>query len=291
MKQVFKSYVKLTKAGIVFFVLLTASLGYLLSLESMSDYSLWVFVCFLMGLYLVSSGSFILNQAQEWKIDSQMKRTKGRPIPAGQISPFQSYFLASGFIFTGSLLLFILQPLTAGLALLTVALYNVLYTLFWKKTLSRGAVLGALPGALPPVIGASLANPYLLTPECAYLFLIMFLWQMPHFWILAIRHREDYKGGGIPVLPVSRGFDKTIHEMGLYVIAYCGLILVSPLFLRAGVMYLVLACPLALKIVYEFYKYTKDSNRWLGFFLWINVSLIVCLAAPVMDKWLLRYFI
>ena len=229
-----RAYSKLTKAGIVFFALLTASLGYFLSLQHISDYSPSLFFFFLTGLYLVAAGSFILNQAQEWKIDSKMKRTKERPIPKGQISPFQSYTLALGFIASGSLLLFILQPVTAALALLTVLLYNVFYTLLWKKTLPHGAVLGALPGALPPVIGASLADPYILTPECMYLFLIMFLWQMPHFWILAIRHKEDYKGGGIPVLPVSCGFNKTIYEMGLYVIAYCGLVLISPLFLRAG---------------------------------------------------------
>ena len=286
-----RAYSKLTKAGIVFFVLLTASLGYFLSLQSLSDYSQPVFFLFLAGLYLVSSGSFILNQAQEWKIDSKMKRTRGRPIPKGQISPFQSYVLAFGFIFTGLFFLFILQPVTAGLAFLTVALYNIFYTLFWKKTLSHGAVLGALPGALPPVIGASLAEPYLLTPECVYLFFIMFLWQMPHFWILAIRHKEDYKKGGIPVLPLSYGFDKTVYEMGLYVIAYCGLVLISPLFLRAGVMYLILTCPLALKIFYEFYKYTKNNTQWLRFFLWINVSLIACLSAPVMDKWLFLWSI
>ena len=291
LNSVLRAYSKLTKAGIVFFVLLTASLGYFLSLESFSDHSKSVFLLFLTGLYFVSSGSFILNQAQEWEIDSKMKRTKSRPIPRGQISPFQSYVLAFGFISAGSILLFILQPVTAALALLTVALYNVFYTLFWKKKLSHGAVLGALPGALPPVIGASLADPYLLTPECMYLFFIMFLWQMPHFWILAIRHEEDYKKGRIPVLPVFYGFDKTIYEMGLYVIAYCGLVLISPLFLRAGVMYLILACPLALKIFYEFYRYTKNNTQWLRFFLWINLSLIACLFAPVMDKWLFLWSI
>ena len=273
------------------FVLLTAVGGYFLSLKSLADYSQPVFLFFLLGLYFVSSGSFILNQAQEWRADSQMRRTRGRPIPKGLISAFQAWVLACGFILFGGFVLFLLQPVTAGLALLTVILYNIGYTLFWKRSSSRGAVLGALPGALPPVIGASLAQPHILTPECVYLFLVMFLWQMPHFWALAIRYREDYRKGGIPVLPVARGLEKTIYEMGLYVIAYCGLVLISPLFLRAGVMYLVLACPAALKIFYEFYRYTKNSANRPAFFLWINVSVIACVSAPVMDKWLFLYFL
>ena len=287
----FRAYSRLTKAGIVVFVLLTAVGGYFLALDSLENYSHTVLFLFLIGLYLTAGGSFILNQAQEWQTDSKMRRTKNRPVPKGQISPALSGFLAIGFIVTGLLLLFLLQPVTAGLALLTVALYNGFYTLSWKRKFSRGAVLGALPGALPPVMGASLAEPYLLTPECVWLFFILFLWQMPHFWSLAIRYREDYGKAGIPVLPVSRGSETTIHEMGLYVIAYSGLILISPLFLKVGVMYIIFACPLALKVVYEFYKYARNSARWPVWFLWINMSLIAGLLAPVTDKWLFRWLI
>ena len=284
-----KAYCKLTKVGIVIFALLTASVGYLLSLDKLSFFDIETFVVFLIGFYLICSGSFILNQAQEWKIDQKMKRTQSRPIPQKKISPLQAYILSFWFLFIGTVLLLFLQPLTAGLSLLTVILYNFFYTLWWKKTWSYGAILGALPGALPPVIGYSLGGGSLWTGESLYLFLIMFLWQMPHFLSLALRYKEDYKAGGIPVLPVVSSSKATIYQIGLYMIAYLGLALISPLFLRSGVMYVFLFLPLAFKLIYEFYKYSKNTTNWLSFFLWINLSLLVYVAAPVFDKWLFDY--
>ena len=291
MKNLIIDYIKLTKFGIVVFVLLTASSGYFLSLGSISSYSSETFFFFLLGLYLVSSGSFILNQSQEWRLDQKMKRTKMRPIARGGLSSLQGYILAFAFITFGSFLLFLLQPLTAFLALLTVFLYNICYTVFWKRRLSHGAVFGALPGALPPVIGYSLMSNDIFSTECVYLFLLMFLWQMPHFWSLAIRYKEDYTQAGIPVLPVVYGFQKTVYEMGFYMIAYLGLALISPLFLRAGLMYILLLCPLVVKTLYEFYRYLNHHTAWLRFFLWINLSIIVYLSVPLFDKWLFNYLV
>ncbi len=285
MKHLLKDFIRITKFGIVIFVLLTASAGYFLSLNEISIFSTEIFLFFLVGLYLVSSGSFVLNQSQEWRLDQKMERTKRRPIARGSLSPLQGYVLAFTMIVFGGFLLFLLKPLTSFLALLTVFLYNVFYTLFWKKRLSHGAVFGAIPGALPPVIGYSLSNNNLFSTECVYLFLLMFLWQMPHFWSLAIRYKEDYNQAGVPVLPVIYGFQKTIYEMGFYMLAYVGLALISPLFLRAGLMYIFLLCPLVLKIIYEFYHYLNHQTKWLRFFLWINLSIIVYLSVPIMDKW------
>ena len=288
-----KSYLSLTKSGIVFFVLLVSSAAYFISLKSFSDFSFARFSIFLLGLYLVSSGSFILNQVQERKIDSKMKRTARRPLPARKISVFQATSLALVFISLGIGMLTYLQTITGFLAGLTVIFYNGFYTLYWKKFYYHGAVLGALPGALPVVIGSSFAEPYLLTSECVYLFLLMFLWQMPHFWILAIRYSEDYKGGGIPVLPLPEayGLKKTIHEMRFYLLAYIGLVLISPLFLRVGLMYLLLVLPVGFKVLYEFKKYIKDTQKWLRFFLWVNASIIVYLSVPIFDKWFFHYLI
>ncbi len=291
MKNLIRDYVKITKFGIVVFVLLTASSGYFLSLRNFSFFSKEVFFFFLLGLYFVSSGSFILNQSQEWRLDRKMKRTKMRPIARGSLSSLQGYVLAFAMIIFGSFLLFLLKPLTAFIALLTVFLYNGLYTLLWKKQFSHGAVFGALPGALPPVIGYSVASNDLFSTECIYLFLIMFLWQMPHFWSLAIRYKEDYNRAGVPVLPVVYGLQKTIYEMGFYMIAYLGLALISPLFLQVGLMYVFFLYPLVIKVFYEFYRYLNHHTTWLRFFLWINVSIIVYLSVPIADKWLFQYLV
>lgn len=290
-KNIIKDYAQLTKFGIVIFVLLTATQGYFLSLNQWSEFSLEDFLFFILGLYLISSGSFILNQAQEREFDQKMARTQKRPIARGALSALQGFVLAGSFIGFGLFLLLILHPLTGGLALLTVILYNGFYTLFWKRRWSHGAVFGALPGALPPVIGYSLGPSFIGSPECVYLFLLMFFWQMPHFWSLAIYYKKDYAQAGIPTLPVVFGDQKTLYEMSFYMVAYLGLALISPLFLQAGLTYLLFLCPLIVKVIYEFYCYLNHKTKWLRFFLWVNASIIVCLFVPLADKWVFYYFL
>ena len=283
---VFKAYARLTRAGIVAFVLLTAAGGYALSLDVLEDFSFPRFFLFCFALYLVSSGGFILNQVQEKETDKKMNRTKSRPVAAGFVTSVQACFLACGFILLGLILLFLLKPLTAAAAALTLVLYNGLYTPFWKRRMSRGAVLGAFPGAMPPVIGFSLGSDSLFSGPSVYLFLVLFLWQMPHFWSLAVRFKEDYIQGGIPVLPAAEGERAALFEAGLYLIACFGTALLSPLFLKPGPFYLLLPL-LAVKTGYEFFKYFQNPLKHSkGFFRWINSGVLVVFAVPVLDKWL-----
>ena len=251
----FKTYCDLTKIGIVCFVLFIAFFSYILSLDYWDQLSFDTLIVFLTGLYFICSGAFILNQAQEWRLDQKMKRTQNRPIPCKIISPFQGCIMAFGFIFFGCALLFLLKPLTAGLAFLTVVLYNGLYTLYWKKYLKYGAVLGALPGAFPSLIGYSLGDQNLFDSECLYLFLLLFVWQMPHFWSLAIKYKKDYERAGLPILPVLDGSERTLYHIGFYILAYVGLALISPLFLTVGLMYVFFLLPLTVILLYRFYEY------------------------------------
>jgi protoheme IX farnesyltransferase len=239
------------------------------------------------GLYLVAAGSFAINQAQEWRIDARMPRTSHRPIPRGIISPWQAYSLGAIFCTAGLIFLLAVGTLPAFLALLTVVLYNVVYTLWWKRHMAFGAVPGAIPGAMPVLIGYSVNTEKIFEPAGVYLFLILFLWQMPHFWALAIRYREDYSNGGIPVLPVSYGVPRTLYYIGLYTLVYVGVAMSAPWFLKANLFHLLLVVPISLKLLWEFSKYFRADARqgWLPFFMWTNFSLIVYLAVPVIDKW------
>ena len=281
-------FLRLTKSGIVWFVLLSAFVGFALAMAGERQWDTERLILVLVGLYFVSSGSFMLNQAQEWQLDARMPRTANRPIPEGTIQPWQAYLLSIILIVAGTFFLDLVRPLTAALALGTVAFYNGLYTLYWKKKWSFGAVPGAIPGAMPVVIGYSAASGTVITPEAAYLFFIMFLWQMPHFWCLAIRYRDDYAKAGIPVLPLLIGVDRTLYHIGLYMFAYVGLAATAPWFFKAGIFYLILILPLAIKVMFEFFRYFngKEEKRWLRFFLWVNFSMLGFIAAPVMDKWL-----
>lgn len=288
-----KSFFELTKFGISLFVLLSALAGFCVSFPVGETLEFWQPVMLLIGVYLVSAGSFAINQAQEWKVDRAMPRTWNRPVVSGIYSPLQAYLLGVLLVASGLLALMLIHTFTAFLALLTVLLYNGFYTLFWKKRWAFGAVPGAIPGAMPVVIGYSANRGDIFSPECLYLFAIMFLWQMPHFWCLAIRFKEDYQMGGIPVLPLKIGEVQTSYHMGLYTIVYTGLALAAPLFIKAHFLHLFLVIPLALKILFEFMKFYHGDKqaRWLPFFLWINLSVIVFLIVPAIEKWIFYYWV
>ncbi len=283
-----KAYSQLTKTGIILFSLVSALAGYAVSFHAAQEFD-WIHpVLLCVGLYFTAAAGFAINQAQEWRRDGLMARTKDRPIPRGFLQPWQGYAIGGIFAVIGLFTLLLLGPLPALLTLATLFLYNVVYTLFWKRRWVFGAVPGAIPGAMPVVIGYSVNSSNLLHPECVYLFLVMFLWQMPHFWSLAIRFREDYESGGFPVLPVQLGPGRALYHVGLYLFTYVGVALMAPLFLHANALYLVLVLPISMKVIWEFTKYYRSQERraWLPFFLWTNLSLLVYLAAPVMDKWL-----
>jgi protoheme IX farnesyltransferase len=287
-----RMFLDLTKSGIVGFVLVSGLAGYALS---MAPYAVWDiphFVLTMLALYFFSAGSFAINQAQEWRIDKEMPRTVKRPIPSGRVSAYQASVLGVGFVVLGTTAGLLVNPMVAILGLATVVLYNVLYTLYWKKKWAFGAVPGAIPGAMPVVIGYAANSETLLQPEVIYAFMIMFLWQMPHFWSLAIRFKDDYSKGGIPVLPTQIGTDATLYHMGLYMFAYVGLALASPWFTSAYFVYILVVVPFALKVLFEFFKYyrARAQERWLPFFLWTNFSVLIFLIAPVIDKWH-RYYI
>ncbi len=283
-----KLFADLTKFGIIVFILISGAIGYMMSWPMPEVWDWARFILTMAALYFLSAGSFALNQAQEWRIDSRMPRTEKRPIPAGRVSVAQAYVLGFGFLLIGLCAGALVNSRVFALGLFTVIFYNVWYTLYWKRRWAFGAVPGAIPGALPVVIGYAANSSFLLSPDCVYAFLIMFLWQMPHFWALAIRFKDDYSAGGIPVLPTRIGTNATLYHMGLYTFAYVGLAIASPFFTKAYFFYLVVVLPFAFKVLWEFFKYWRagaGGERWLPFFLWTNFSVLVFLLGPVVDRW------
>lgn len=282
-----KIYANLTKFGIVIFVVLSGLAGYATSfnIEMLFDWN--HLIALIGGLYFLSSGSLALNQVQEYRIDQKMDRTKNRPIASGRLKPAAGGLLAIFMLITGSTLLF-QASFTAGiLGWVTVLLYNLVYVYFWKPRWVFGAVPGAIPGALPVTIGYAANDPRILNSDSIYLFLIMFLWQMPHFWALALKYREDYAKGGFPMLPVTLGVDRTLHHIGIYTFAYVITALAAPWFVHASWVYLLAVVPLSVKVLIEYYRFLRShgQERWLAFFMWVNVSMLIFLVVPVIDKW------
>ena len=269
--------------------------GYAVSLPFGHPVNWTIPVLLLVGLYFVSAGSFALNQAQEWRLDQKMPRTATRPLPTGDISLVHAYVIAGACLLAGLMLLTLMSPLSGLLALVTVVLYNGFYTLFWKKRWAFAAVPGAIPGALPVLIGFSINDMRIWRPDGLYLFLIMFLWQMPHFWALSVRYKDDYAKAGFPVLPNKIGVKRTIYHIGLYTFAYIALALAAPIFVPTHLVYLLFVVPIAFKVLLEFFKYYRsfeqkpDDVLWLPFFLWTNLSMLIFICAPVFDRWCFFY--
>ena len=276
---------ELTKYGIIVFVVICTAAGYALSFRIENDFSILHFASVIFGVILLSAGSFALNQIQEVDLDKKMPRTAKRPLASGKITLRRAWSVALVGLAIGSALLFHVSWTSGLLGLVTVILYNVFYTLYWKPQWVFGAVPGAVPGAMPVVIGYAAHTSNIFTSECVYAFMIMFLWQMPHYWSLAMRFENDYRAAGVPVLPVTLGPRATSLQIGLYTFVYAGLALLSPWFTESRYLYLFLVVPFALKVVWEFFRYFEARQNWLRFFMWTNVSMLVFLIAAVVDKW------
>jgi protoheme IX farnesyltransferase len=192
-------YLELTKPRITLMVVVTTMVGYALGSPGRLDLARLAFT--LVGTALVAAGASALNMVLERRIDARMLRTRGRPLPAGRVRPTEAWAWGLALSSAGvAVLAWLSGPLPALIALVTWASYLFLYTPL-KRYTSLSTVLGAFPGALPPVIGWAAARGA-LEPGAFVLFAIVFLWQIPHFLAIAWVHRDDYARGGLPMLPV-----------------------------------------------------------------------------------------
>ena len=190
---------ELTKPRITSLVMVTTALGFYLGGEGRLPPVLFSFL--MGGVAMVCAGSSALNHYLEREFDSKMLRTKNRPIPAGIIAPAYALNFGITLTLTGIFLLYVkVNILTAFLSLLTAFLYIVVYTPM-KRASWLNTTVGAIPGAIPPLGGWAAATGS-LSFEAGILFLILFIWQHPHFYAIAWMLRDDYKRGGFQMLPV-----------------------------------------------------------------------------------------
>lgn len=199
LRERLKAFVELTKPRITFLVALTAAAGFLLGTSGSFQYI--VFAHMLVGVALLSSGVSTLNQWMERDLDGLMRRTATRPLPAGKLRAHQALIFGVALTVIAQVyLLVFVNSLSALLGLSVIIGYLFCYTPLKTRT-SLSTVVGAFPGAVPPLLGwAATANHIGL--EAWVLFAILFLWQFPHFFAIAWMYREDYARAGILMLPV-----------------------------------------------------------------------------------------
>ena len=193
------AYFELTKPSITFLILISTALGYYLGGDGIANNV--KFFLTLAGSCLVSSGAGALNHFAEMDSDWLMDRTKKRPIPTGMIEPDQARLFGVALTLAGAgLLYFNVNPLTCVLALITTLLYIFIYTPLKKLTWLNTSI-GAIPGSIPP-LGGWVAASGSLDPEAWILFAILFLWQHPHFYAIALMYKDDYAKANLKMLPV-----------------------------------------------------------------------------------------
>jgi protoheme IX farnesyltransferase len=243
-RQQAADYAALTKPRVTALVVLTTLAGFWLGLEAGGPAAaLWPT---LLGTALAAGGANALNQWLERGPDALMIRTRGRPVPAGRLSPAAARGFGLLLVGCGILLLFLTaHAWAAALAALTVATYVGLYTPL-KRMTSLCTLVGAVPGALPPVIGWAAARGT-LGPEAWVLFAVLFLWQLPHFLAIAMLYRDEYARAGFRLLPLAvAGEERTARHMLLYGLVLVPVSLSPTLFGMAGSGYFYGALALSL---------------------------------------------
>ena len=211
----FSDYLELTKPRVTLMVVITMAFGYYLGSRGAMDWMLLLHA--LLGTTLVAGGTSALNQYWERDLDAKMQRTKNRPLPSGRLQPRNALIFGVIISLAGIVhLLVMINALTALLAAATLISYVFIYTPLKQKN-SLSTIVGAVPGALPPLGGWTAARND-LSIEGWILFAILFIWQLPHFLAIAWIYREDYLRGGFPLLTV---IDPDGDSAGRQIISNC----------------------------------------------------------------------
>ena len=231
------AFVELTKPRIAVMLVLTAAAGFFLG--SVGSVDLVVFLNTMIGIAVLAFGVATLNQWYERQTDRLMERTAERPLPSGKISPNEALIFGLLQCAVAEVYLyFLVNPLTAFLGLTVIVGYVLLYTPLKTRT-SASTAIGAIPGAMPPLMGWTAASNE-ITLGAWTLFVLLFLWQFPHFFAIAWMYREDYKRAGILMLPVVENDGAlTARQIVLFAVMMVP-VSFAPFFLGiSGIIYLV----------------------------------------------------
>jgi len=236
-KADFNSFLTLCKPRVTALIVFTAIIGMFLATPGMVP--LQILLAGTVGIAMASGAAAAFNHLIEQKIDAKMARTRGRPLPTGQINSKQTFIFATVVALIGLGILYVfVNPLTMWLTFATFIGYAVIYTVFLKPATPMNIVIGGLSGAMPPALGWA-AVTGVVSPEAWILVLIIFAWTPPHFWALALYRREEYAKSGLPMLPVTHGEMYTRLHILLYTVILAAVTLIPFAMRMSGMIYLV----------------------------------------------------
>jgi protoheme IX farnesyltransferase len=278
-------YVELTKPRIALVVLVTTFAG--MWLAAGPTLQPWLVACTLTGTWLASASAGLLNNYIDHDIDPLMSRTANRATAAGRLELQQ--VLHVGLALGGAafvLLLLTVNLLSAALAVGTIYFYVVIYTMWLKRRSDLCTEIGGVAGALPPIIGWAAVTGEVGLPAIL-LFIIMFIWQPPHFWVLALLREDEYRRAGIPMLPVTSGSFVTKAKMLLYTAALLPATMALAVTGYAGQLYLLVSTMAG--VVYlvwtlDFARRPLERKRALNLFLFSIAYLLLVFTVIFIDS-------
>ena len=256
-----RDYYELTKPRVVMLIVFTAIVGMFLAVPGWPGVTALVFGT--LGIGLASSSAAVYNHVLDARIDIQMMRTRGRPLPQGKLTEKSALMFATVLCIISMLILGLLvNALTAILTFVSLIGYAVVYTAWLKRATPQNIVIGGAAGAAPPVLGwTAVTNE--IHAGALLLFLIIFVWTPPHFWALAIARKEEYARVDIPMLPVTHGDAFTRLNILLYTILLLVVTILPYLIGMSGLIYLAAAFVLGLRFLWfaiRMYRETGESE-------------------------------
>lgn len=280
--SVVRDYLQLSKARIVMMVLITTAAAFVVGVRGISAVALFNT---LFGTAMVAAGTNALNQYVERDYDALMRRTRNRPLPDGRITPRNALVFSAGIAAAGTLYLGLtVNWLTAGLGVLTLASYIFVYTPL-KRITSLCTVVGAIPGAIPPVMGWAAARGHIGIGGAIF-FGLLFFWQLPHFMAISWIYREDYGRAGFAMTSVrDANGTSSARQAILWSIALIGVSVLPTFAGMAGVTYLVAATVSGVALLGMSIAFFFDrSNRMaMKLFMTSNVYLVVVMALLIVS--------
>jgi heme o synthase len=275
-------YLALTKPRVVALIVFTAIVGTLLSTPGLPP--LHPLFWGNLGIALASACAATINHVLDRRIDAQMSRTRGRPLPTGNLSERQALIFAAvlGFV-SMAVLGLLVNPLTAVLTFLSLIGYAIIYTAWLKRATSQNIVIGGAAGAAPPVLGWTAVTGH-VDADALLLFLIIFAWTPPHFWALAIARRDEYARAGIPMLPVTHGVAHTRLQVLLYTVLLVVVTLLPFMTGMSGLIYLAAALVLDALFLYQALRLKISTRQDLpmrvfrfsvNYLMWLFAALLV----------------
>jgi len=278
------AYLKLGKVTISIPVALTGFLGYFLYKPVLDSDALLV----VGGILLLSLGSGALNQIQERHTDARMKRTAGRPIPAGIITLPRAIVFAACCAVSGTFLLLLTgYPLSAVLGVFTLTWYNLVYTPL-KRVTAFAVLPGALIGALPPLIGWTAAGGTLWDMEIIAVAFLLFVGQMPHYWLLLIKIGSEFRDAGMPVI-TSLFEPRQIRNLSFIWIAATGVVVMmlpaTPILQHQSISILLIVAALLFLIrMFQLIYRGNLLSHWKKAFITVNLFYLVIILALIADR-------